>query len=55
MILQQKAEQVTPLKKHHKVEIYENLKASWEDMQARRESGETGRLEFSDPMPEGVI
>ena len=43
------------LKEHHKKEIHANLKASWEDMQSRREAGETGRIEFLDPMPEGVL
>lgn len=43
------------LKKHHLKEIQANLKASWEDMKARRETGETGILQFADPMPEGII
>ena len=42
------------LKKHHIKEIRDNLKASWQDMQARRKSGETGRIEFEDPMPDSV-
>ncbi len=43
------------LKKHHKEEIHANLKASWEDMQARRKAGETGRIEFDDPMPDDIL
>ena len=42
------------LKKQHLKALTKNLKASWEDMQARREAGETGRIEFLDPMPEGI-
>ncbi len=42
------------LKSHHIDEIRANLKASWQDMQARRKAGECGRLEFEDPMPDGV-
>ncbi len=42
------------LKKHHIKEIRSNLKASWQDMQARRRAGETGRIEFEDPMPDSV-
>ncbi len=52
--LRVQAERLVRLKKHDKAELYENLKASWADMQARRQSGETGRIEFEDPMPEGV-
>ncbi len=43
------------LKKHHIKELRANLKASWADMQARRAAGETGRIEFEDPMPEDVL
>ena len=42
------------LKKHHIKEIRSNLKASWQDMQARRKAGETGRIEFEDPMPDDI-
>lgn len=42
------------LKKHHVKELRANLRASWADMQARRQSGETGRIEFEDPLPDGV-
>ncbi len=53
--LRVQAERIVHLKKHDKADIYENLKASWEDMQARREAGETGRIDFEDPMPEDVL
>ena len=48
------AERLVRLKKHDRADIYSNLKASWEDMQARRKSGEMGRIEFEDPMPDDV-
>ncbi len=44
--------QLTRLKKHDLAIIHVNLKASWEHMQHLRAVGETGRLEFDDPMPE---
>lgn len=53
-VLRIQAERIIRLKKHDKADIYENLKASWQDMQARRKAGEAGRLEFDDPMPDGV-
>ncbi len=43
------------LKQHRLRDIKANLKASWEDMQARRKAGETGRIEFENPMPEGLV
>ena len=52
--LRVQAERVVRLKKHDKADIYENLKASWADMQARRKAGEVGRIEFEDPMPDSV-
>lgn len=42
------------LKKHHIKEIRANLRASWTDMEARRQAGETGRIEFEDPLPDSV-
>lgn len=51
-ILRARNSQLVHLKKHHLVEIHLNLKASWEHMQEQRAAGETGRLEFDDPMPE---
>ncbi len=52
--LQTLSRQLVNLKKHDKADIHANLKASWEDMQARRKAGEAGRLEFEDPMPDDV-
>ncbi len=52
--LRVQAQKIVTLKKHDKADIHANLKASWEDMQARRKAGEVGRLEFEDPMPDEV-
>ena len=41
------------LKRHHKIELVANLKASWEFMQAGEEAGDPG--DFEDPLPEGLI
>ncbi len=51
-ILRARNGQLLRLKKHDLADIHANLKASWQDMQARREAGETGRLEFESPYPE---
>lgn len=52
--LRVQAERLVRLKKHDLTDIHANLKASWQDMQARRKAGEAGRLEFDDPMPDTV-
>lgn len=52
LLLTALAGRIVPLKKHDLDDIHANLKASWEDMQARRASGETGRLEFESPYSE---
>ncbi len=40
------------LKKHDLADILANLKASWQQMQAERAAGVTGRIEFESPYPE---
>lgn len=52
--LSRRANQVVHLKKHHLEELYANLKASHAHMLAQRAAGESGWLEFEDPIPEGV-
>ncbi len=41
-------------KKHDLDDLRANLKASWQDMQARMQAGEQD-LEFEDPLPEHLV
>ncbi len=52
LLLTTLAGKIVRLKKHDLADIHANLKASWQNMQARREAGETGRIEFDDPYPD---
>ena len=51
-ILASKSIEMLHIRQAEREEIYQNLKASFEEMSARRESGEAGRLEFEDPYPD---